>query len=295
MKCFLCPRRCGVERGKRVGVCGCSDIMQVAKVMLHTFEEPCISGTRGSGAIFFSGCNLRCGYCQNAAISNFNAIENAEKANNVLAYSNAQLADVMLDLQFRGAHNINLVTAAHFVMQVASGIKIAKNNGLKIPVIYNSSAYETVDAIRMLSGLVDVYLPDYKYFEPQLALKYSNAADYPIVARGAIGEMLAQQPSCKFDDSGLITRGLIIRHLVLPSHHADSLNVIKDIATNFKGAYLSLMSQYTPDFNKTGDPSLNRRVTSYEYNAVLNLAADLNLPGYMQQRTSSKKIFTPKF
>lgn len=283
--CTLCPRACGADRTRGAGVCGEGSDLRVAKVMLHFFEEPPISGTRGSGAVFFYGCNLKCGFCQNAAIS--------RDAGNKGKTDPDGLAATMLALQERGAHNINLVTAAHFVPQVAESLQKAKPR-LRIPVVYNSSGYERVETLRMLDGLVDIYLPDYKYTSAEAALRYSGAADYPRVAAAAIAEMLRQTAPWR-EENGLLKSGVLIRHLVLPGQSRDGEATMQYIAAHFPDARVSILRQYTPDFNKTGDKNLDRRITSLEYNRVLNAARAAGLKGYMQDRASASAAFTPSF
>lgn len=249
--------------------------------MPHYFEEPCISGTNGSGAIFFSGCNLRCCYCQNRPISHGLKGED---------YTVERLADEIYTLQKSGVHNINLVTAAHIVDLVASALKSVKPH-LAVPIVYNSSGYE--GDISCLDGLVDVYLPDFKYYDGTLAARYSLAPDYPEVAQRTIMEMVRQVGAVKMED-GLIKKGVIIRHLVLPGCRHDSIRIMEYIGANFPDAYVSIMSQFTPQFN-VGHSELNRKVTSFEYNSVVDYAAKLGLRGFMQGRTSADKAFTPEF
>lgn len=277
MKCTVCPRGCDIDKGRFCGVDG----LKVARIMPHYYEEPCISGTRGSGAIFFSGCNLRCCFCQNRPISH--GLKGEE-------YSAERLKGEILRLQDSGVHNINLVTAAHIRPRVAEVLRAVKGR-LHIPVVYNSSGYE--GDISELNGLVDVYLPDFKYFSPELARKYSAAPDYPEVATRTIAEMIKQVGSPIMED-GLIKRGVIIRHLVLPGQRGDSLAIMKHISEHFPSCLISIMSQYTPEFLR-GNAELNRRVTTYEYSSVVNYAYDLGLKGFMQDRSSATKAFTPEF
>lgn len=259
--------------------------MRISKIMVHRGEEPVISGTSGSGAIFFGGCALRCVFCQNADIS----VGGKGKD-----FSAAELEKTILSLEEKGVHNINLVTAGHYLNYLLPVLKRVKPR-LSVPVVYNTSAYESVDAIRELEGLVDVYLPDYKYFSSELAKKYSAAPDYPTVATAAITEMLRQQPSCEFDGNGLIRRGVIIRHLVLPSCRRDSIEVLRDIKQRFFGAFVSIMRQYTPSFNRSDYPELNRRVTAFEYDSVVKEAETLALRGFAQQKGCETDELTPDF
>ncbi len=288
--CYICPRECAVQRSKgEIGFCGQSDKMLVSRIALHPYEEPPISGTRGSGTVFFCGCSLGCVFCQNKDISRGTPIGTE--------YSPAKLAEKMLELEHMGAHNINLVTAAHFVPEVAQTLKIAKKT-LKIPVVYNSSGYEKAETLRCLEGLVDVYLPDFKYFSAELSEKYSAAPDYADVATEALKEMYRQVRECTYDNSGMLTRGMIVRHLVLPSHREDSKKVLHHLAdilpTN--RILLSLMSQYTPDFAlDSPHRELHRRLTSFEYKSVADTAIELGFDGFFQERSSATKNYTPDF
>ena len=288
-KCLMCPRGCLIDRnlGAR-GFCGVTNEYVIGSADLHFWEEPCISGSRGSGAIFFSGCNLRCIFCQNIDISR----EIVGKK-----YSEDELIAKMLELQERGAHNINLVTATPYSFFVAKTLEKAKKN-LKIPVVYNCGGYESIESLRALDGLVDIYLPDFKYFDDELALKYSSAPKYCEVATGAIVEMYRQVGKLCLDDEGIAKRGLIVRHLVLPAHRENSKNVLKHIASILPAneVMLSLMRQYTPDFVSKGAPkNLTRRLTSFEYEDVLNYAISLGFGGFSQGKESAKRDFTPDF
>lgn len=285
--CMLCPRRCGADRTKLRGFCGAEAQPRVAKIMLHQWEEPFLSGTRGSGAVFFYGCNLGCVYCQNHAIRDGGVGE---------LYDAGALADAYLSLQQSGAHNINLVTAAPYVPEIAKSILLAKSCGLKIPVVYNSSGYECADAIRQLEGLVDIYLPDWKYVSPLLSGKFSNAPDYAAVAAGAITEMHRQVGELVLDESGIATRGLVIRHLILPGCADDSRKVLDEIVRLLPmSTHVSLMSQYTPQVYTTEFP-LNRRITQREYDRVISYALSIGLHNILlQERDSAKSVYTPQF
>lgn len=285
--CTLCPRACGADRSCSAGVCGALEQPRVAKIMLHHWEEPFISGTRGSGAVFFSGCNLGCVYCQNHVI----------RDGGVGDFFNAdQLADAYLSLQESGAHNINLVTAAPYVTDIADSLRIAASRGLAIPVVYNSSGYETVDAIRSLEGLVDLYLPDWKYVSPLLSKRYSGAPDYSVVAQTAITEMYRQVGDLVLDDDGVAIRGLAIRHLVLPGCVDDSRRVLDRIVTCLpRSTYISIMNQYTPQPHVTEAP-LNRTVTEREYDRVISYALTLGLHNILiQEMGSAQAKYTPQF
>ncbi len=288
-KCLVCPRACAVDRenGER-GFCGVSNKYVIGSADLHFYEEPCISGTNGSGAIFFSGCNLRCVFCQNRNISR--EIFGRE-------YTEDELVSKMLELQERGAHNINLVTATPYSLFLAKTLEKAKKD-LKIPIVYNCGGYESLDVLRALDGLVDIYLPDFKYFDDALARGYSSAPNYATVTGEALVEMHRQVGKLTLDEKGIATRGLIVRHLVLPACREDSKRVLKYISELLPAAEvtLSLMRQYTPDFSDADAPkNLKRRLTSFEYDDVLNYALSLGFDGFSQGKESAKTDFTPTF
>ncbi len=285
--CFLCPRACGADRSFSAGVCGARDIPLVARCMLHHWEEPFLSGMNGSGAVFFSGCSLGCVYCQNHEIR--------DGGIGVPMPAEA-LAQAYLELQEQGAHNIELVTAASYVPEVALSLESAKRQGLRIPVVYNSSGYELVDALRLLEGLIDIYLPDWKYVSPILSGKFSNAPDYGEVAERAIEEMHRQVGDLVIGEDGLATRGLAIRHLVLPGCVDDSRRVLDRIVTRLPiSTAISIMSQYTPQEHVTEFP-LNRRVTQREYERVISYATSIGLYNILiQQKDSAQAFYTPDF
>ena len=284
-KCYACPRECGVDRDEKRGYCGAGNEILIAKTMVHRFEEPPISGTSGSGAIFFGGCNLGCVYCQNAEIS----VRAAGKPTTA-----AEFEKIVFDLEEKGVHNIDLITAAHFVPFLAPVLEKVKPK-LSIPIVYNSGGYEKPETLRLLDGLIDVYLPDYKYRSGELAKKFSFAPDYPEVAEAALEEMTRQQPEFVTDDSGIAKRGVIVRHLVLPAHRDDSIAVMRLLADRFPSVKLSLMRQYTPEFNRSKYRELNRRVTSFEYKSVVDEAVRLGLDGFIQDASSATAAFTPDF
>lgn len=288
-ECTLCPRMCRVNRsaGER-GFCGMGSEVYAARAALHMWEEPCISGTKGSGAIFFSGCTLRCVFCQNYAIANGSCGK---------MISVERLAEIMLELQEKGAANINLVTACHFAPQVAAALKEAKDHGLAVPVVYNSSGYERVETLRMLAPWVDVWLPDFKYMDPQLARCYSHAEDYPQAAKAALSEMADQAGSCVFDADGYIKKGVIVRHLILPGHTKDSMAVLSYLHETFGDRIcISLMNQYTPLEQVAELPPLNRKVTRREYERVLNFALNIGISnGYVQEGDTASESFIPLF
>ena len=287
--CTQCPRACAVSRetGER-GYCGAPASFLLARAARHPFEEPCISGTRGSGTVFFSGCNLRCVYCQNREISH--GLLGRE-------VSAEELEEILLRLRDEGVHNVNLVTPTPYARQLIPVLARVKER-LGIPVVYNSSGYESVDTLRRLEGLVDVYLPDFKYLDPSLALAYSDAPDYPEVAFASLAEMLRQCPECRFDGEGLLQSGVLLRHLVLPGQRKDSIALLHALAERFgtDALRLSLMRQYTPEFAKhTPYPDLHRRLTSFEYESVLRTASALGFSGYTQDADSASSVYTPSF
>ena len=287
--CTLCPRACGVNRiTGNTGACHTDAQMRVARAALHFWEEPCISGQEGSGAIFFTGCALGCVFCQNTDISRGQAGKTVTVE---------QLARICLNLQAQGANNINLVTAGHYLPAVAEALKLAKVQGLQIPVVYNSSGYEKPEALRLLDGLVDIYLPDMKYMDADLARKYSHAGDYPEVAKIALAEMVRQCPEAEFDERGLMKKGVIVRHLLLPGHVKDSKAVLNYLYTTYRDQiFISIMSQYTPMPQIAAYPELNRRVTRREYNRLLDFAMELGIEnGFFQEGDPVGESFIPAF
>ena len=291
--CRLCPRLCGADRaaGER-GTCGMPAELVVARAALHPFEEPPISGTRGSGTVFFTGCGLGCVFCQNRALR-ANSLE--KPLGKVL--DEAALAELFVRLQDAGAHNINLVTATHYTDRVARALEHAKPQ-LHVPVIWNSSGYERVETLRRLEGLVDVYLPDFKYHSPQVSKACANAPDYATVTTAALVEMHRQVGAIAFDDDGMLRGGVLVRHLVLPGYRQDSIAALRALAETLPvgDVRLSLMRQYTPEFTPADAPrSLLRRVTSFEYECVLREAMRLGFEGYFQQKESASAAFTPNF
>lgn len=290
MLCELCPRKCGVDRSAAKGFCGMGEHIVAARASLHHWEEPCISGKTGSGAVFFSGCVMRCVFCQNYGISSLREGK---------AISEQRLARIFLELQEQGAHNINLVNPTHFVPQIIRAIDEARENGLSIPIVYNSGGYERVETLRMLEGRIDIYLPDIKYFSDELAIGLSNAPNYFETAMAAAEEMVRQTGAPQFGSDGILLCGTVIRHLVLPNHYRDSVEVIKRVGEHFGGRVLfSLMSQYTPFGKVKTDPALkklDRRITTFEYRKALDAVIDAGLDGYMQEKSSAKEEYTPEF
>lgn len=287
-KCMLCPRNCCINRNcGEVGFCKAGNKIKIAKAYLHMWEEPCISGDIGSGTIFFSDCNLRCIFCQNYYIS--------EDGNGV-EISVERFSDICLDLQKQGALNINLVTPTHYVPLIIDGIKLAKSRGLNIPIVYNSSGYENVDTIKLLDGIVDIYLPDFKYYSDKYALKYSNCKDYFKYASMAIDEMIKQQPKCLFDKNGILKKGVIVRHLLLPRMEEDSKKIIKYLYDKYgNNIYLSIMNQYTP-IRECKYSELNNRVDDSVYDEVIDYAWDIGVRNaFTQDGESQSESFIPKW
>lgn len=287
VKCTLCPRKCGVDRSLSIGACGVGDKIIISKIMLHMWEEPSISGTHGSGAIFFGGCPLGCIYCQNKEISHGGLGKE---------YSVSELASAMLELQDKGAHNINLVTPTHYSDKIIEALSLIKDK-LKIPVVYNTSGYERPEIIKKIADHVSIFLADIKYFSPILSQKYSKCKDYYEYAKSSFKEMLLAKGKCFFDGNGIMTSGVILRHLVLPSCRLDSIAILEDIKKDFDVSCfkLSLMSQYTPDFYEGEFKELKRRITSFEYNSVVERAVSLGYDGYIQEKGSATSAYTPKF
>ena len=290
-RCALCPRRCGADRAAgQAGCCGAAGTLKVARAALHFWEEPCISGTRGSGTVFFSGCALKCCYCQNYPISaeNFGREITVER-----------LAEIFLELQGQGAHNINLVTPGQWQPWIIAALDKARADGLRLPIVCNTGGYETAESVARWQGYIDIWLADLKYVSPALSAQLSAAPDYFAAARTAIEAMMAQagRPVC--DAKGMMQRGVILRHLALPGHIDDSFAVLDQMAAwndADPGCFIpSLMSQYTP-FYKAKEAGIGRRITTYEYRRVVNYAVDKGLgAGYMQQRSSAKEEYTPAF
>ena len=281
--CRLCPRNCGVHRGERgEGRCGQGERVHIARADLHFWEEPPISGEKGSGAVFFTGCPLGCVFCQNGTIS--------QGGYGGKELTPQQLSDVFFSLVERGAHNINLVTPTHFVPQIRQALLWRK---LPVPVVYNTSGYERVETLRSLEGLVDIYLPDYKYDDPALAQALSQAADYPAVARAAIGEMVRQVRAPVYGEDGMMKRGALIRHLVLPGHTRNSLACLQRIQQEFPGIPVSLMAQYTPCGSLEDFPELQRPLTAREQAKVEDALFDLGLEGFTQERRAKGTRYIP--
>lgn len=287
-KCNLCPYNCNVDRNNQLGMCMSNAKVKIALASLHFYEEPCISGDKGSGTIFFSNCNLKCVYCQNYEISQ----EYKGKEISV-----EHLAEIFINQQSKGAHNINLVSPTPYVEDIIEAIKIAKNNGLKIPIVYNTSGYEKVETLKRLEGLIDVYLPDFKYMDDSLALKYSKAPNYTEIVTNAIKEMYRQVGAPVLDENGIIKKGLIIRHLILPNEIENSKKVLKWIEQNLDNkVYVSVMAQYFPCYKAKNMEKLNRKLTINEYEEVEDYLYSLNLEnGYIQELGEHEEEYVPIF
>lgn len=287
--CLLCPRKCGINRSTgQTGVCGVLSEIKVARAALHYWEEPCISGKRGSGAVFFSGCSLHCVFCQNREISD-------GKEGKVI--SKERLSDIFIELAGKGANNINLVTPGQYIPDIVWAVNNAKSRGMKLPIIYNTSGYENVTELKLLEGIVDVYLPDFKYMDSTLSAMYSRAKDYPSVAKQALSEMVRQQPDVVIDDAtGLIQKGVIVRQLLLPGHVNDAKAVLKYLYDTYHDhVYISMMSQFTPIALKDY-PEINRTVTKREYERLVNYALEIGITNaFIQEGDVAKDSFIPAF
>ena len=287
--CLLCPRKCGINRRTgQTGICGVSSEIKVARAALHYWEEPCISGKRGSGAVFFSGCSLHCVFCQNREISD-------GKEGKVI--SKERLSDIFIELAGKGANNINLVTPGQYIPDIVWAVNDAKSRGMKLPIIYNTSGYENVTELKLLEGIVDVYLPDFKYMDSTLSARYSRAKDYPSVAKQALSEMVRQQPEVVIDDAtGLIQKGVIVRQLLLPGHVNDAKAVLKYLYDTYRDhVYISMMSQFTPIALKDY-PEINRTVTKREYERLVNYALEIGITNaFIQEGDVAKDSFIPAF
>ena len=287
--CLLCPRKCGINRGTgQTGVCGVSAEIRVARAALHYWEEPCISGEKGSGAVFFSGCSLHCVFCQNREISD-------GKAGKVI--SKERLSDIFIELAGKGANNINLVTPGQYIPDIVWAVNDARRRGMELPIVYNTSGYEDAKELKLLEGIVDVYLPDFKYMDSALSAKYSRAKDYPSVAKQAISEMVRQQPRVVIDDAtGLIQKGVIVRQLLLPGHVNDAKAILKYLHDTYQNSiYISMMSQFTPIALKDY-PEINRTVTRREYERLIDYAIKIGITNaFIQEGNVAKDSFIPAF
>ena len=285
--CCLCPRKCGINRYEQKGYCGANNKLKIAHYSLHMWEEPVISGDTGSGTIFFSNCNMKCMYCQNKKIS----LDGYGKYTSL-----KRLEEIMMELQDKGANNINLVTPTHYVPQIAKVLKRIKNNTLNIPVVYNTSSYENVGTLMIMNNLVDIYLADLKYYDDELALKYSFCTDYFETATMAIDEMYRQVGGLQVSEDGLLKKGVIVRVLILPGHIEDAKNIINYLYKTFGDSIIiSIMNQFTP-VNKCKYDNLNRKVTDDEYNEVIDFVAELGIVNaFVQEGDAAEESFIPDF
>lgn len=292
INCQMCPRNCKVDRRTGKGICNSSDKCMIARAALHYWEEPCISGKEGSGTIFFTGCSLGCVFCQNYAISD-------GKSPYGTAVTVERLVDIFYELKEKGANNINFVTPTHFMPHIKEAITLAKDKGFDLPFVYNTSGYEKVSVLEELDGYIDIYLPDFKYFDNELALKYSKCMDYTRYAKEAIAEMFRQVGEPVFDDMGMIRRGVIVRHMVLPGHTLDSRNIIDYLYNTYGDSiYISIMNQYTPVVTPRMEkyPELGRSITTREYDKVIDFAIEIGVKNaYVQEGETNKESFIPDF
>lgn len=322
--CNLCPRNCGVNREQQPGACGVGSKLRVARAALHFWEEPCISGTKGSGTVFFSGCNLGCVYCQNREISrgplhpNGAGVERPEPVGETV--SPERLTEIFFELEEQGANNINLVTGDHFLPTIAGAIEAAKKRGIGIPFLLNTSSYLNVETLRRMEGLIDIYLPDFKYIRDTDAIRYSRAPGYPEAAKAAIAEMVRQQPECcfRFEEGSsdpaqsssdiaqissysaqqLLTRGVVVRHLLLPGQLIQAKLIVRYLYETYgDNIFISLMSQYTPNHEVLLEyPEIDRKVTGREYRSLIDYAAELGVTrGFMQEGEAASESFIPPF
>ena len=292
-KCNLCPRGCNIDRQVSLGYCGQTNALRIARAAPHYWEEPCISGKNGSGTVFFCGCTLGCVYCQNAAISRGNSAKHG------VTVTEEHLAEIFLKLQSQGVHNINLVTPTMFAPQIKKAVSTARKKGLTLPIVYNTSGYEKIETLGAIADMIDIYLPDFKYLSPELSEKYSRTANYPQYAAKSLEYMVEKIGPAEFNDDGLMTRGVIVRHLLLPGQLAESVRVIDYLFKKYGNSiYYSLMSQYTPldSLDKERYPELSRKVTTYEYNKLIDHARTLGIEnGFIQQGSAAKESFIPTF
>lgn len=288
-QCRLCPRRCGVNRNRgETGFCGAGSAVRVGRASLHYWEEPCLSGERGSGTVFFSYCTLQCVYCQNSQISR----EHAGREITV-----TRLSEIFLELQQQGAHNINLVTPTHYVPQIIAALELAKGHGLTLPVVYNTGGYECEETLRLLAPYVDIYLPDFKYASSASAKRYSAAADYPEVVKAALDIMAEQAGEPLFDEVGMMKKGMIVRHLILPGHYDETREILRYLHRRFGNRiYLSLMNQYTPFAAAANYPEINCKIPQADYEALIDEAIELGIEnGFIQEEGTAEESFIPSF
>ena len=286
--CNLCPRNCKVDRTVNKGYCKTTDKLLVTRAALHMWEEPCISGEKGSGTVFFGGCNLGCIYCQN------NTIRDGKTGKEI---SVQRLSEIFFELKEKGANNINLVTPTHFVPHIIAALDIAKRQNLNLPVVYNTGGYEKVETLKMLDGYVDVYLPDFKYYNKNSAKEYSNAPDYTDYAKPAIGEMFRQVGKPVFDQNGIIKKGVIVRHMLLPKHSEESKEIIKYLYDTYNDdIFISIMNQYTPMPQVADHSILKNKIMQNEYDDLVDYAVDIGVEnGFIQEGETAKESFIPPF
>lgn len=286
MNCNLCAFNCNVDRENYIGKCKCGMLPKISLVSVHNWEEPCISGTNGSGTVFFSGCNFNCVFCQNHEISQSRFGKEV---------SIQRLADIFLEQQERGVHNINLVSPTPYVYSIIKALDIAKKQGFSIPVVYNTNSYENIETIKMLNGYIDIYLPDLKYYDDTIGIEYSKAPHYFETASRAILEMYYQVGNATFDDKGIMRKGVIIRHLILPNHITDTKNILNWIEKNLpKEIYISVMAQYFPAYKAKENKLLNRKISKREYELVLKMVSKFE-NGYIQELSDCEEEYVPKF
>ncbi|MBO5098854.1 MAG: radical SAM protein [Clostridia bacterium] len=288
MNCNLCPRNCDVDRSINKGYCGQTDKIKVARASLHMWEEPCISGERGSGTVFFSGCGLRCVFCQNFDIA---------KGDTGKEITVERLAEIFCELKEKGAHNINLVTGDHFVPEIIRALDIAKANGMDLPIVFNTSSYINKETLKCLENYVDIYLADFKYFDNETAKKYSNAENYLQVAKTAIEEMVSQKGTPVYDDEGMMTKGVIVRHLLMPGHLQESKAIIRYVYEEYgERVVLSIMNQYTPLKQVEKYPEINRKLSPKEYERIISYALSIGIDNaFIQEGETAQESFIPQF
>lgn len=286
MQCNICPRKCNIDRKINNGFCSVGEKIKISRAALHFYEEPCISGENGSGTVFFSGCNLKCVYCQNKKIAKGFGKEISTK----------RLSEIFIELQEKGAHNINLVTPDHYAYKIIKAVKSAKQNGLNIPIVYNTSGYCSVETIKDLSTVVDIFLTDFKYMSTKIAFDYSSAKDYPQIAKSALNQMFLQTKPLSFDENGIMKSGIIVRHLVLPENIEDSKNIIKYLYQTYGDKIIiSIMNQFTPKY-ECEFSALNRKLTEKEYDEVVDFACELGVENaYVQEGETADESFIPDF
>jgi len=287
-KCTLCPRECKIDRDSIKGYCKTKSSLLITRAALHMWEEPCISGTRGSGTIFFGGCSLGCIYCQNVQIRDGKTGKETDEH---------RLAEIFFELKDKGANNINLVTPTHFIPHIVKALDIAKSKGLDIPIVYNTGGYEKVDTLKRLDGYVDIYLPDFKYYFEETAKEYSNAPDYPVYAKKAIAEMVRQTGCPSFFENGIMKKGVIVRHLLLPGHLVESKEIVKYLYNTYKNdIYISIMNQYTPMPQMANHKFLSEKVAESDYDELINFAVDIGVEnGFIQEGETATESFIPPF